>query len=167
MKALVLSGGSGMRLRPFSHSMAKQMMPIANKPVLEYVLLNIRALGVTEIGIIVGDRAQEIIDFAGDGSRFGARVTYIHQDRPLGLAHCVILARSFLADDDFVMYLGDNMLPHGVADVALDFAAQRPTPRCWCTRWRTRAPSGWWSWTSQAGSSAWWRSRRTPGAISD
>lgn len=126
MKALVLSGGSGMRLRPFSHSMAKQLMPIANRPVLEYVLLNIRALGVTEIGIVVGDRAEEIVDFAGDGSRFGARVTYIHQDRPLGLAHCVILARSFLADDDFVMYLGDNMLPHGVADVAADFAARRP-----------------------------------------
>lgn len=126
MKALVLSGGSGVRLRPFSHSMAKQLMPIANKPVLEYVLLNIRALGITEIGIIVGDRAEEIIEVVGDGSRFGARVTYIRQERPLGLAHCVILARSFLADDDFVMYLGDNMLPDGVAGIAEDFTTQRP-----------------------------------------
>lgn len=126
MKALVLAGGSGMRLRPFSHSMAKQLMPIANKPVLEYVLRNIRALGITEIGIIVGDRAPGIIEFVGDGSRFGARVTYIRQDGPLGLAHCVILARSFLADDDFLMYLGDNMLPNGVAEIAEDFSRQRP-----------------------------------------
>ncbi|NDU71423.1 glucose-1-phosphate thymidylyltransferase [Actinomadura sp. DSM 109109] len=126
MKALVLSGGSGMRLRPFSHSMAKQLMPIANRPVLEYVLSNIRALGVSDIGVVVGDRAADIMGFVGDGSRFGARVTYIHQDRPLGLAHCVILARSFLGDDDFVMYLGDNMLPEGVVDAARDFAARRP-----------------------------------------
>ncbi|MEO3811074.1 glucose-1-phosphate thymidylyltransferase [Sphaerisporangium sp. B11E5] len=126
MKALVLSGGSGTRLRPFSYSMPKQLIPIAGKPVLEYVLENIRDLGVTEIGVVVGERAHEIIEVIGDGSRFGARVTYITQDRPLGLAHCVALGRGFLGDDDFVMYLGDNMLPDGVAGVAAEFRAARP-----------------------------------------
>jgi glucose-1-phosphate thymidylyltransferase len=126
MKALVLSGGSGTRLRPFSYSMPKQLIPIANKPVLEHVLDNIRSLGVTEIGIIVGAGAAAIIEAIGDGSRFGARVTYIRQDQPHGLAHCVRLARSFLGDDDFVMYLGDNMLPEGVAEIAGEFRAGRP-----------------------------------------
>ncbi|MFI9723681.1 glucose-1-phosphate thymidylyltransferase [Streptomyces sp. NPDC052396] len=126
MKALVLSGGSGTRLRPFSYSMPKQLIPIANKPVLEHVLENIRDLGVTEIGIIVGDRIHEIAPVLGDGSRFGVRITYIPQDKPRGLAHTVVLAREFLGDDDFVMYLGDNMLPEGVADIAAEFTAERP-----------------------------------------
>ncbi|GAA0930194.1 glucose-1-phosphate thymidylyltransferase [Nonomuraea longicatena] len=126
MKALVLSGGSGTRLRPFSHSLPKQLIPIAGKPVLEHVLDNLRALGITDIGVVVGDRADDIAGAIGDGARFGARVTYIAQPEPLGLAHCVRLARDFLADDDFVMYLGDNMLPDGVAGIAEDFAAARP-----------------------------------------
>ncbi|MBT2426318.1 glucose-1-phosphate thymidylyltransferase [Streptomyces sp. ISL-112] len=126
MKALVLSGGSGTRLRPFSYSMPKQLIPIINKPVLEHVLDSTLELGVTDIGIIVGDWAPEITRVLGDGSRFGARFTYIRQTEPLGLAHCVRLARSYLGDDDFVMFLGDNMLPQGVADLAGDFAAQRP-----------------------------------------
>ncbi|MDT0566722.1 glucose-1-phosphate thymidylyltransferase [Streptomyces sp. DSM 3412] len=126
MKALVLAGGAGTRLRPFSYSMPKQLIPIANKPVLEHVLENIRDVGVTEVGVIVGDWAQEISEAIGDGSRFGLRVTLIPQDKPLGLAHCVAIARPFLGDDDFVMYLGDNMLPGGVVDIAADFAARRP-----------------------------------------
>jgi glucose-1-phosphate thymidylyltransferase len=126
MKALVLSGGSGTRLRPFSYSMPKQLIPIANTPVLEHVLNNIRDLGVIEIGIIVGDRAHEIDAAIGDGSRLGVRVTYIPQDAPRGLAHTVAIARDFLGDDDFVMYLGDNMLPEGVAGIAEEFRAQRP-----------------------------------------
>ncbi|MER6528537.1 glucose-1-phosphate thymidylyltransferase [Streptomyces sp. NPDC001508] len=126
MKALVLSGGSGTRLRPFSYSMPKQLIPIANTPVLEYVLRNILDLGVTEIGVIVGDRGPEIRQALGDGSRFGARLTYIQQDAPLGLAHTVAIARDFLGDDDFVMYLGDNMLPEGIAGIAEEFAAHRP-----------------------------------------
>ncbi|WP_089107644.1 glucose-1-phosphate thymidylyltransferase [Streptomyces hyaluromycini] len=126
MKALVLSGGSGTRLRPFSHSMPKQLMPIANKPVLEHVLDGVGALGITDVGIIVGDRAAQIIAAIGDGSRFGLVITYIHQDEPRGLAHCVLLAREFLADDDFVMYLGDNILPDGVEDIARDFTEKRP-----------------------------------------
>ncbi|MEH0424367.1 glucose-1-phosphate thymidylyltransferase [Streptomyces sp. B21-083] len=126
MKALVLSGGSGTRLRPFSHSMPKQLIPIVNKPVLEHVLGNIRELGVTEVGIIVGSWAAEIAEFVEDGSRLGVRVTYIPQEQPLGLAHCVSLARTFLGDDDFVMYLGDNMLPEGIAQAADGFRSRRP-----------------------------------------
>lgn len=126
MKALVLSGGKGTRLRPFSYSMPKQLIPIANKPVLEHVLDNLRALGIEETGIIVGDWAPEITALLGDGSRHGMRITYIPQQEPRGLAHCVALARDFLGDDDFVMYLGDNMLPQGVRAVAGEFLAGRP-----------------------------------------
>ncbi|MFH8774808.1 MULTISPECIES: glucose-1-phosphate thymidylyltransferase [unclassified Streptomyces] len=126
MKALILSGGSGTRLRPFSHSMPKQLMPIANRPVLEHVLTRVVELGVTEIGIVVGNRGREIADALGDSSRFGARIAYIPQERPLGLAHCVSIARDFLRDDDFVMFLGDNMLSHGVSAIAEDFRVRRP-----------------------------------------
>lgn len=126
MKALVLSGGSGTRLRPFSYSMPKQLIPIANRPVLEHVLENIAELGVTEVAVIVGAWAAEIRTVVGDGARFGMRVTYIRQDRPLGLAHCVALARPFLGDDDFVMYLGDIMLPEGVAEIGQEFRTRRP-----------------------------------------
>lgn len=126
MKALVLSGGFAVRFRPLSHSMPKQLVPLAGKPVLEHVLGDIRALGVTEIGIIVGDWAAQIAAVIGDGSRFGARITYIRQDEPRGLAEGVLLARGFLGDDDFVMYLGDNILQDGVADIAEEFRARRP-----------------------------------------
>lgn len=126
MKALVLSGGSGTRLRPFSHSLPKQLIPIANKPVLGHVLGNIRSLGITDIGVVVGDRAGDIIREIGHGARFDARITYISQAQPLGLAHCVRLARDFLADEDFVMYLGDNMLLDGITEIAQDFLTVRP-----------------------------------------
>ncbi|WBB78709.1 glucose-1-phosphate thymidylyltransferase [Micromonospora sp. WMMD882] len=126
MKALVLSGGTGSRLRPFSHSMPKQLIPIANKPVLEHVLGNIRDIGVSDIGIIVGDRASSIQEAIGDGSRLDARITYLRQETPGGLGHCVALARDFLGDDDFVMYLGDNFLADGIAPVARTFVERRP-----------------------------------------
>ncbi|MDO0926670.1 glucose-1-phosphate thymidylyltransferase [Streptomyces sp. TG1A-8] len=126
MKALVLSGGKGTRLRPFSYSMPKQLIPVANKPVLEHILDNLRAVGVEETGIIVGDWAPEIMGLLGDGSRYGMRITYIPQAEPRGLAHCVAIARDFLGDDDFVMYLGDNMLPQGIGEIADDFRAHRP-----------------------------------------
>ncbi|WP_030668683.1 glucose-1-phosphate thymidylyltransferase [Streptomyces rimosus] len=126
MKALVLSGGTGTRLRPFSYSMPKQLIPIANKPVLEHVLDNIRAIGVTEVGIIVGEREPEIRAVLGDGADLGLHLTYLRQDAPRGLAHCVQVARDFLGDDDFVMYLGDNMLPQGVAEAAERFRRVRP-----------------------------------------
>ncbi|BBA97268.1 putative dNDP-glucose synthetase [Actinacidiphila reveromycinica] len=126
MKALVLAGGSGTRLRPFSYSMPKQLIPIANTPVLVHVLRGVRDLGVTEAGVVVGDRGPEIEAVLGDGSRFGLRITYIPQDAPRGLAHAVSVARGFLGDDDFVMYLGDNMLPDGITGIAEQFAAHRP-----------------------------------------
>ncbi|MFF9076949.1 glucose-1-phosphate thymidylyltransferase [Streptomyces sp. NPDC014735] len=126
MKALVLAGGSGSRLRPLSNFMPKQLVPVANKPVLEYVLENIRSLGITDIGMVVGDREPEIRRAIGDGSRFGAAITYLRQDRPYGLAHCVTLARRFLGDDDFAMFLGDNLLPDGVDRIASEFRRERP-----------------------------------------
>ncbi len=126
MKALVLSGGSGTRLRPFSYSMPKQLIPVANKPVLEYVLENLRDLGVVKVGIIIGDRPDQIESAVGDGSRLGLDITLLRQDRPRGLADTVRVARDFLGDDDFVMYLGDNMLLSGIEDAAADFREHRP-----------------------------------------
>ncbi|GAA0547169.1 glucose-1-phosphate thymidylyltransferase [Actinomadura livida] len=126
MKALILSGGTGSRLRPLSHSTPKQLVPVLNRPVLEHVLDNVRELGITEIGLIVGAGDRAVPRAIGDGARFGARITYLPQDRPSGLADCVRIARPFLGGDDFVMYLGDNMLPEGIADCAARFRAERP-----------------------------------------
>src|SRR5437764_2514445 len=102
MKALVLAGGAGTRLRPITHTSAKQLVPVANKPILFYGLEALVDAGITDIGVIVGDTADEIMAAVGDGSRFGADVTYIRQDAPRGLAHCVLIARDFLADEPFV-----------------------------------------------------------------
>ncbi|MFD8564431.1 glucose-1-phosphate thymidylyltransferase [Streptosporangium canum] len=121
MKALVLAGGKGTRLRPLTHTSAKQLVPIANKPVLYYGLEAIRDAGITSVGIIVGDTAHEIREAVGDGSTFGLEVTYIPQEAPLGLAHCVLIAREFLADEPFVMYLGDNFLVGGITDLVDTF----------------------------------------------
>jgi glucose-1-phosphate thymidylyltransferase len=124
MKALVLSGGLGTRLRPFSHTMAKQVIPVANRPVLLHCLEAIRDAGITDVGIIVGSRAADIRHVVGTGAQLGLRVTYIRQEAPLGLAHCVLIARDFLGDDDFVMYLGDNVIPSGIGELISDFAGQ-------------------------------------------
>ena len=121
MKALVLSGGAGTRLRPITHTSAKQLVPVANKPVLFYGLEAIRDAGVTQVGIIVGDTAAEIEAAVGDGSELGISVTYIRQDAPLGLAHCVLIARDFLGEDDFVMYLGDNFIIGGITELVQEF----------------------------------------------
>ncbi|MFC8242624.1 glucose-1-phosphate thymidylyltransferase [Streptomyces chartreusis] len=126
MKALVLSGGAGTRLRPITHTSAKQLVPVANKPVLFYGLESIASAGITEVGVIVGDTAAEIQEAVGDGSKFGLEITYIPQERPLGLAHAVIIARDFLGDDDFVMYLGDNFIVSGIADLVEEFRGSRP-----------------------------------------
>ena len=123
MKALVLSGGAGTRLRPITHTSAKQLVPVANKPVLFYGLEAIREAGVVEVGIVVGDTQAEIEAAVGDGSALGISVTYIRQEAPLGLAHCVLIAREFLGDDDFVMYLGDNFLIGGITGLVEEFRA--------------------------------------------
>ena len=125
MKGLILSGGAGTRLRPITHTRAKQLVPVANKPILFYGIEDMAAAGIKEIGIIVGDTRDEIIAAVGDGSRWGVDVTYIPQDAPLGLAHCVLIARDFLGDDDFVMYLGDNMLQQGLVEFVERFEAAR------------------------------------------
>jgi glucose-1-phosphate thymidylyltransferase len=125
MKALILAGGAGTRLRPITHTRAKQLVPVANKPILFYGIESMVAAGITEIGVIVGDTRAEVMAALGDGSQFGAAITYIPQDAPLGLAHCVLIAREFLADDDFVMYLGDNLLEQDLAAFVAAFESER------------------------------------------
>ncbi|MEU9296086.1 glucose-1-phosphate thymidylyltransferase [Streptomyces sp. NPDC048266] len=134
MKALVLSGGTGSRLRPFTYSTAKQLLPVANKPVLTHCLENIRDIGVTDVGVIVGDHVDQISAVVGDGSALGLRITYIRQDAPLGLAHCISIASDFLGDDDFVMYLGDNVLVDGIVEAADRFRTERADARILVSR---------------------------------
>ena len=121
MKGLILAGGSGRRLRPLTHTSAKQLVPIANVPILHYVVADLVGVGITDIGIVVGDTAAEVMASIGDGSRWGAKVTYIAQDRPLGLAHAVVVAGPFLGDEPFAMYLGDNMFEDSLDGVVDGF----------------------------------------------
>ena len=123
MKGLILSGGAGTRLRPITHTSAKQLVPVANKPVLFYGLEAMTAAGITEVGIVVGETQAEVRAAVADGSAFGLRVTYLPQDAPLGLAHAVLISEDFLGDEPFVMYLGDNLLKEGVAPFVQRFAA--------------------------------------------
>lgn len=126
MKALVLSGGKGSRLRPFTYTNAKQLVPIANKPVLFYALDQLVECGITDIGIIVGDTADQVKAAVGDGAAFGANVSYIQQDAPLGIAHAVKTARDFIGGSPFVLYLGDNFVLGGIksyVDAFLDGGA--------------------------------------------
>lgn len=125
MKGLILAGGAGTRLRPITHTSAKQLVPVANKPILFYGIEAMVEAGITEIGIIVGDTRNEIIRAVGDGSRWGVEVTYLHQEAPEGLAHCVLVAGDFLGEDDFVMYLGDNLLQQGLVHFVDAFEGAR------------------------------------------
>jgi glucose-1-phosphate thymidylyltransferase len=126
VKGLVLAGGAGARLRPITHTSAKQLVPVANKPILFYGLEQLRAAGIDEVGIVVGDTHAEVEAAVGDGSAFGLQVTYVPQRQPLGLAHAVVVAAEFLADDDFVMFLGDNLIEAGVTRLVADFERERP-----------------------------------------
>ena len=126
MRGLILSGGAGTRLRPITHTSAKQLVPVANKPVLFYGLEAMREAGITEVGLVVGDTRPEIEAAVGDGSRFGLQVTYIPQAAPLGLAHAVLIAEDFLGDSPFVMYLGDNLLKEGITPFVRRFAESAP-----------------------------------------
>ena len=126
MKALVLAGGAGTRLRPITYTSAKQLVPVANKPILFYGLEQIREAGITEVGIIVGDTQEAIEAAVGDGSRFDLNVTFVRQAQPLGLAHAVLTAADYLGDDDFVMFLGDNLIQGGITDMVDAFRRDRP-----------------------------------------
>jgi glucose-1-phosphate thymidylyltransferase len=146
MKALVLAGGRGTRLRPITHTAAKQLVPVANKPVLFYGLEAVRDAGIRQVGLVVSDPREmlqpdprtgerttvmvnsqaEIRAAVGDGSAFGLEVTYIEQDAPLGLAHAVKISEDFLRDDPFVMYLGDNLIKDGIKPFVDEFQAERP-----------------------------------------
>jgi glucose-1-phosphate thymidylyltransferase len=121
MKGLILSGGRGTRLRPLTYTSAKQLVPVANKPVLFYAVESVVAAGIEEIGIVVGDTGDEIRAAVGDGSRFGARVSYLQQEAPLGLAHAVLIAEEFIAGEPFVMYLGDNLIAGGITSLVDEF----------------------------------------------
>ncbi len=127
MKGLILSGGKGMRLRPITHTSAKQLVPVANKPVLFYGIEAMAQAGIEEVGIIIApETGGEIRAAAGDGSDFGVRISYVEQDEPLGLAHAVLTAEPYLGSDPFVMYLGDNLLQGGIADLVRAFESSAP-----------------------------------------
>lgn len=126
MKALVLAGGSGTRLRPITHTSAKQLVPVGNKPVIDFGLEAIAAAGIKDVGIIVGHTGPEIQAYVGDGSRYGIEVTYVSQPEPLGLAHAVLTAEDYLGRDDFVMYLGDNLIAGGITEFVQQFEQNKP-----------------------------------------
>jgi glucose-1-phosphate thymidylyltransferase len=126
VKGLILSGGKGTRLRPLTYTSAKQLVPVANKPVLFYGIEAIAGAGIRDIGIVVGETQAEIRAAVGDGSKWGVRVEYIEQDAPRGLAHAVKISQSFIGADPFVMYLGDNLLNKGITHFVDQFAREKP-----------------------------------------
>ena len=134
MRALVLSGGEGSRLRPLTHTNAKQLIPVAGTPILFHALEAIADAGIIEVGIVIGATGEEIRDAVGDGSQWGMQVTYIPQEAPLGLAHAVMTARRFVAGQPFLMYLGDNVLLEGLSRFVQEFERTRPDAQIFLAR---------------------------------
>ncbi len=134
MRALVLSGGEGSRLRPLTHTSAKQLIPVANTPILFHVLSAIADAGISEVGLVVGQTADEVRAAVGDGSAWGLRITYIPQEAPLGLAHAVLTAADFVRGEPFVMYLGDNVLLGGIRRFVEEFERHRPDAQIFLAR---------------------------------
>jgi glucose-1-phosphate thymidylyltransferase len=134
MRGLILSGGKGTRLRPITYTRAKQLVPVANKPVLFYGLEALASAGIKDIGIVVGDTKDEIREAVGDGSRWNVRVTYIEQDAPRGLAHAVLISEPFLQHEPFVMYLGDNLLNRGINGFVDEFVREKPAAQILLTK---------------------------------
>jgi len=122
MKGVILHGGAGTRLRPLTFSGPKQLIPVANKPISQYVLEDLRDSGIKQIAIILGNvYPEKVINHYGDGSRFGVKITYIHQGEPKGIAHAIGLCKEFVASDEFVVYLGDNLIQHGIKKYLNEF----------------------------------------------
>ncbi len=140
MKALVLAGGAGTRLRPITHTSAKQLVPVANRPVLFHALDAVAAAGIRDVGVVVGDTEAEIRAAVGDGSAFGLSVTYLRQEAPLGLAHAVLVAGPWLGDEPFLMYLGDNVLVGGVTELVEEFTGWYDRGEADATILLTRVP---------------------------
>jgi len=135
LMGLILSGGAGTRLRPITHTSAKQLVPVANKPVLFYGIEALVEAGVTEVGIVIApETGDEIAQAVGDGSALGAQVTYIQQQEPLGLAHAVLTAEEYLRGGPFVMYLGDNLLRDGITGLVSAFRDSEPDALILLTR---------------------------------
>jgi len=139
MKALIASGGRGTRLRPLTHTQNKHLIPIANKPILHYAIEGVRDAGIKEIGIIINADSTEVPDAIGDGSNFGVKITYIPQSAPLGLAHVVKISQDFIGDDNFIFYLGDNMVVGGVKRFIEEF--EKSDCNCFLTLSRVKDPT--------------------------
>ena len=134
MKALILSGGRGTRLRPITHTSAKQLLPVANKPILFYGIEAVKEAGIKEVGIVVGETKNEIKNAVGTGEKWGINVTYIEQEAPLGLAHAVKISEDFIGDDYFVMYLGDNLIKDGITSLVKEFEKSKPNAQILLSR---------------------------------
>ena len=126
MKGLILAGGFGTRLRPLTYTGAKQLIPIANKPIIFYGIEALVQVGIKELGIVVGDTVREVENMVGKGERWGISITYIPQEAPLGLAHAIKISKDFLGNESFVMYLGDNILKEGISDFVHQFRKNKP-----------------------------------------
>ena len=122
MKGIILHGGSGTRLRPLTHSGPKQLLPIANKPMSQYCIESLKEAGITDIAVIIGGiGSTKVKEYYGSGENFGVKITYIEQDFPRGIAHAINLCKDFIKDDNFVVYLGDNIINQSIRKYVHDF----------------------------------------------